>query len=229
MTSTMIPARELETRAVTLVDQAKALDIVDRQSYHLAAERLLGVAELRREITAHHAPMKKAAHTAWQETIAAEKKLLEPVEQAERIYKSGIATYESEQRRIEAEARAKAEAEARRQVEEAREREIQQAENEGADAQEVAAMIAAPLVVTPPQVEPSFQHAKGVSTAMNWKGQVTSLESLVKAIAAGQANVNLVKPDESAINALARATRGTLQIPGIRFYHESIVRASTRR
>ena len=228
MTAITTPVRELETKAATLVEQARALEIRNRQTYELAAERLLGVAELRREITAHHAPMKKAAHAAWQETIAAEKRLLEPVEQAERLYKAGIALYESEQRRLEAEARVKAEAEARRTAEEAREREIQQAEAEGADAQEVAAMIAAPLVVAPPAVEPAFQQAKGVSTALNWKGEVTSMAALVKAIAAGEANISLVTPNEPAINQLARATRGTLQVPGVRFFSEPIVRAGRR-
>jgi hypothetical protein len=202
---------DLETRALTLPGQAKALKIVDQQSYQTAAERLLAVAELRREIVEHHAPMKRKAHEAWQAIISAEKKLLDPVAEAERILKAGIATYEAERR-----------------AEEQRERELEQAEAEGADAVEVAAMIAAPLPLVAPPAPPMFQAARGITTAVNWKGQVTSLEALVKAIAAGQASVNLVQPNESAINQLARATRGSLQVPGIRFSSESIVRAGRR-
>lgn len=218
MMPAMTPARELETKALTLAEQAKGLQVTDQPSYELAAARLLGVAELRREIVAHHEPIKRAAHQAWQQVIAAEKKLLDPVAEAERIYKAGIAAYETEQRRIEAEARGKAEAEARRLAEEARERELEQAEAEGADAEEIAAISNAPLAVVPAVVEPAFQQAKGVSVAANWKGQVTSMESLVKAIAAGKANLNLVTANEVVIGQLARATRGTLVIPGVRFY-----------
>jgi hypothetical protein len=228
MMPAMTPVRELETRAITLADQAKALKVVDQESYQTAAERLLAVAALRREIADHHAPLKKAAHDAWQKVIAAEKRLLDPVAEAERIYKLGIADYEAEQRRIVAQARAKAEAEARRAAEEARERELEQAEAEGADAEEVAAMIAAPLVVAPPRVEPAFQQAKGVSVATNWRGEVISLDALVKAIAAGMANTNLVTANGVAINQLARATRGTLQVPGIRFFSEPVVRAGRK-
>jgi hypothetical protein len=224
----MTPARDLETRALTLAEEAKALEIADQQSYNLAAERLLAVADLRREMVAHHAPIKRAAHEAWQQVIAAEKKLLDPVAEAEHVYKAGIARFEAEQRRIAAEALVKAEAEARRLAEEQRERELEQAEAQGADAEEITAMIAAPLVVAPQQVQPAFQAARGITTATNWKGEVTSLDALVKAIAAGKANVTLVTPNEVAINQLARATRGTLQVPGIRFFSEPIVRAGRR-
>jgi hypothetical protein len=223
----MTPAGELEAKTVTLAEQVRALKITDQQSYRIA-EHLLGVADLRREIVDHHAPLKKSTYDAWQAAIAAEKKLLDPVAEAERIYKTGIATYEAEQRRIEAESRAQAEAEARRLAEEQREREIEQAEAEGADAQEITAMINAPLVVAPPRVEPAFQQAKGVSVAANWKAEVTSLKDLVKAIASDKASLNLVMPNETAINQLARATRNTLQIRGIRFYTESVVRAGRR-
>ena len=82
-------AVELETKALTLAEQAKALKVTDQPSYELAAERLLAVADLRREIVAHHEPIKRAAHTAWQQVIAAEKRLLDPVADAEAHLQSG--------------------------------------------------------------------------------------------------------------------------------------------
>jgi hypothetical protein len=224
----MSPAIELEEKALTLVGEAKGLKIVDQPTYALAAERLLNIAALRREIEQHHAPIKKAAHAAWQVVIAAERTLLDPVAEAERIYKVGIAIYESEQRRIEAEARAKAEAEAQRLAEERRERELEAAEAQGADAEEIASMISEPLMAAPARVEPTFQQAKGVSVAANWKGEIVSLEALVKAVAAGKANIGLVRPNDTAIGHLAKATRGTLAIPGVRFFSEPVVRAGRR-
>jgi hypothetical protein len=228
MSVTEIAVARLEQRTSTAVSQAQAVKVGDQPSYDLAAERLLAVADLRREIVAHHAPMKKAAHEAWQQVIAAEKRLLEPVAEAERIYKAGIAAYETEQRRLAAEAAARAEAEARRLAEEERERELEQAEAQGADVEEITAMIDAPLIVAPPRIEPTFQPARGVTLAANWLGEVTSLETLVKAIAAGKANASLVIPNQAAINQLARATRGTLQVPGVRFFNQSTVRAGRR-
>ena len=89
-------------------------------------------------------------------------------------------------------------------------------------------MIAAPLPAIRPQEQPAFQSARGISTATNWKGEVTSFEALVKAIAAGKANIALVMANETAINQLARAARGTLQVPGIRFFTASVVRAGRK-
>jgi hypothetical protein len=219
---------ELEQKAEVLVAEAKALKIVDQATYNLAAERLLGVAALRHEIIEHHKTMKSSAYAAWQHVIAAEKRLLNPAAEAERLYKASLAMYESEQRHREEESRRAAEAEARRAAEEQRESELQRAEMEGATGAEIAAMINEPLMVALPRLQPAFQAARGITTAVNWKGEVTSLEMLVRSIAAGQASISLVMPNQTSINALAKATHNTLTIPGLRFFTEPIVRAQRR-
>ena len=53
----------------------------------------------------------------------------------------------------------------------------------------------------PARVEPAFQPRERHQHATNWKGEVISLEKLVKAIAAGKANIGLVMANETAINA----------------------------
>lgn len=221
-------ATEFRERVSTLADEARGLKVDSQEAYELAAEKLRGVRALKDEIIEHHREMKQRAYQAHQAVIAAEKKLLDPVAEAEYVYKRLIGAYETEQRRIEAEAQAQRDREAQALAEAEREREIEAAEAAGADAHEVAALIAEPLPVVyqePPQ--PTFQRARGISTAAIWKGEVVSLQQLVRAIAKGEANVNLVAADQPAINALARATRGTLAVPGIRFFNESSVR--TRR
>jgi hypothetical protein len=221
-----IVTTDLERRAATLADEARDLVIADRQTYDLAAVRLRGVVSLRIEIVDHHADMKRQSYAAWQAVIAGEKKLLTPVEEAERIYKARIGAYEMEQRRIEAEAREKAEAEARALAAQQREREIEEAEAAGADAEEITALCAEPLPVVVHEPPPStFTRAAGISTANAWKGECTSLTQLVRAIADGKANIGLVMANDSALNALARSTRGTLQVPGVRFFNQPAVRA----
>lgn len=219
-------APELERRVETLGELARSLKITNQESYDAAAERLKAVVALRKEIVDHHLEMKQRTYAAWQSVIAAEKKLLDPVTEAERIYKREIGAWETEQRRIEDEKRAQAQREADRLAAEQREREIEQAEAAGADPEEVAAICAEPLPVAPPPPVPqTFQRAAGISTSANWKGTCHSLALLVKAIAEGKANIGLVTANETAINQLARATRGTLQIPGIRFFNDPTVRA----
>jgi hypothetical protein len=224
----MTAAVDLETRALTLADEAREWRITDQQTYKTAAERLLAVAALRREIIAHHEPVMRATHQAWQRAIEAERKMLDPVTEAEGIYKDKITDYTAEQRRLEAEAQAAAEAEARRLAEQIREKELEQAEAEGATGEEIASMIAEPLPVTIPKPQRAFQPARGITTATSWYGEVTSLEALIKAVAENKASTNLLMPNQVAIGELARATRGTLEVPGIRFFKQSVVRAGRR-
>ena len=97
----MTPATtDLERRARTLADAARELQVTDQPSYDLAAERLRAVVGLRTEIVEHHREMKARSYQAWQAVIAAEKKLLDPVAEAERVYKAQIGAYDAEQRRI---------------------------------------------------------------------------------------------------------------------------------
>jgi hypothetical protein len=215
-------------QAITWGEKAAAISVADQQSHDLACEWIQAIKELRQRAEDHHRPSIQAAHKAHQEALKALASINDPLDEAEKVLKKKVGAYIVEQQRVEALARAKAEAEARRQAEEERERELAQAEAEGADAEEISAMIAAPLVVAPARVEPAFQQAKGVSVAANWKGEVTSLGALVKAVAENKASIGLVMPNETAINQLAKATRGTLVIPGIRFFSESVVRAGRR-
>src|SRR5262249_13454008 len=106
MMPTMTPVRDLETKASTLAQEARALKITDQQGYERPVEHLLGVVDPRREIEQHYAPLRRKSHEAWQAILSAERQLLTPVAAAEQAYKVEIARYEANQRRIEAETQA---------------------------------------------------------------------------------------------------------------------------
>lgn len=219
---------ELEAKVGRYAAEAQALVITDQQTFDLAAERLVALRALEKEIVEHHAEMRERTLRAWQAVIAAEKKLAGPVLEAISIYRERIVVYEAAQRRIEAEARRQAEIEALRKAEVERERELEAAEAQGADAREIASIAAAPLPMVVPEAPPAtFRQAPGVSTASNWKGEVTSMFALIQAAAAGQVSMAVLMPNQTAINQLAKASRGTLTVPGIRFYDDRTVR--TRR
>ena len=211
------------------VTRARALRVIDQQTYDAACEELLANKALQKEVIAHHAPIKAASWAAHQVNLAQEKKLLDPLQQGESIVKPKLATYQAEQKRIADEARRKAEETERQRLLEEREAEIEQAESEGADVEEIAAIAEAPLPAPVVKVEPTFQRAAGVTTATVWKARVTAIQSIVKAATAGNsAAMSILQVNEVALNGLARSTRGTLQIPGVEFYSEDQVRAGRR-
>lgn len=65
--------------------------------------------------------------------------------------------------------------------------------------------------------------ADGISFRDNWKGEVIDIIDVIKAVAKGDAPPTLLMVNESAINQIAKATKGTMQYPGIRFYNDKIV------
>ena len=250
MTETESSVKELESTALSLPEEARALVICDQVSLNYAGEKLQAVAQLRRKIQDHHAPIKKAQYDAWKITCAAEAKLLEPVAEAEKILRGSTSAYLHEQeqirlreeraRREEAERiRREQEAEARRLQEEANrkhEEEIEQqvefAEKAGATAEEVEAIIERPAPIIaplpapympPPTVAPTVEAPKGISQRVIWSAEITSVKQLAAEVAAGRQPEGLLLPNMVALNKLAGALKGALLIPGVRAVQKAIV------
>jgi hypothetical protein len=79
-----------------------------------------------------------------------------------------------------------------------------------------------PVVV----VEKTVPKVQGVSYRDQWKAHPTiDVKALAAAVVAGTAPIGFLVPDMTAINAYARATKGTQTIPGIRWFNDRQVTA----
>jgi hypothetical protein len=72
-------------------------------------------------------------------------------------------------------------------------------------------------------------HVEGVQYVDNWKGRLRepadqAMRELLKAILAGKAPVSFISLYESEVNKFARATNGTMDIPGIEWFNEKTVK-----
>lgn len=219
---------EIESEALSWPDRARKITIADQQSYSLAASLLLDISALAKRIQDHHKPIKDAAYAAHKAAVSAEKRLLDPLEDAKAILKRGIAAWEAEQERIRRELELKAQEEARRQEEEMRLELALQAEALGADAATTDEILATPVPVVAPVIAPTFERQSGISTSQRWRAEVTDLKALCRAVAAGQASIEFVQPNLVALNALARAMKSTLNVPGVRAVAETTVAARAR-
>lgn len=104
---------------VAVLNRAMAITITDDPSYQTAAAELRRVAGLQRAIRDGFAPSKKSAHDTHKAITTLEGSLLAFPLEAERLIKSKISTYITEQDRQRRIAEAEAAAEARRRQEEA--------------------------------------------------------------------------------------------------------------
>lgn len=138
--------------------------------------------------------------------------------------------FEAEQARVRAEQEAE-----RKRIEEEALAEAARLEAEGnkAEAEAVLAMAAedAEAVEQPAEVfheepPPSLNIAPPKVACIHerkgpWKGELVDIMAVVKFVAANPAHVGILSINQTALNALARATQGNLKIPGIRFAQEA--------
>ena len=132
------------------------------------------------------------------------------------------------QRAIEAEARQKADA-ARRAAEQAsadeRARLLKEAEAADRKAnaaaikveakEEQAAAVVAPVV----HVAPVAPATSGVSTVKRWKARVTDMDKVPR---------QFLLPNQTALDAYARAVKGAMPVPGVEFYQEESMSVRTK-
>jgi len=223
--NSIIPGEDqIEARTSDIIKEAQAITIQDSEQYTKAALFLKGVKELGKEIKATFDEPIKAAHAAHKAIVAAKKKHEGPLLEAEGLVKGKISTWtESESRKMEAEREAKAKG--GMEIEKAkRKAEIEVLRSVG---QNDEADFLESQPVTPPvvQVETETPKVDGVHTQEKWSGEVTSLIMLVRYVAEFPNFIHLLKPDQTAINAMARGQKERLMIPGVQAVKKTVVAA----
>jgi len=205
---------ELEKQALTWPEKAKAIIVSNQETYSVAANLLISIATLKKEIIDHHKPIKETAFAAHKAAVAAEKRLLDPLAEAETIIKRGIGLFEMEQERIRREAEQRAIEEARRREEEARIALAVEAEKQGATVETVQEIIDTPLPMRAPVIQaPAFQRPTGISAG---RKPVYRWRTVNEA----QVPREYLMLNEVKINGIVRAMGPTTKIPGIEVYED---------
>lgn len=177
------------------------------------------------EVTDFFKPMKESAYRAHKEICDREKAMLKPLKNAEAAIKRAMSAYYQEkerQRREQEEALRRAvEAERERKVKEAEELEAA-GDSDGAEAAMTEAVImdSATSFSVPAATKPK---SDGVSTTKDWEIVSIDPEKVPLAVA----GVEIRPVDKSAVMRLIRASKGTIEIPGIAF--KEITKMSFRR
>lgn len=211
---------------VSLVEvQAKEMVISTDEEYEQAAEFGKQIKEKAKVVTDFFKPMKDSAHQAHKAICDREKTMLKPLQDAEKILKKSMTTYYQEKERkrqeLEEKIRREAEAERERKLEEAAALEEagkkEEAEAALMDAQVTETVAAKAMVVM------DAPKAKGVSNSKDW--EIESIDA--EKVPINFAGMEIRPVDEKAIMRLIRASKGSIQIPGIRY--KETVKVSIRR
>lgn len=212
------PAAELEAQALSWPQRADAIRIVDQPSYDTAVELLRAAKALRNEAEEHHRPMIDAAYKSHKTTLAALKRVDDPLASAETKIKLKIGAWDTWQEQV----RLKAEREAREAAEllaaQQLEAELEAIEAAGGKPEEVAAVIAEAerVPVFAPMAQQTYRPAAGISSRSTWSASVYDMPQLIAWLAHHPQYSSLVKVDQAALNNLARSMQSNLNIPGVR-------------
>ena len=70
-------------------------------------------------------------------------------------------------------------------------------------------------VFAPPAVVVEVPKVAGISFRVDWSAEVTDLSQLVLAVAEQRQSIGLLLPNQTALNQMARALKGSMRVPGV--------------
>lgn len=207
---------EKETSEVVLT--AKAITINTQEDLEQATEITKKIKEANKKVAEYWKPIKNQAKKVHSDICNKEKDNLAPLEEAEKILKSKIIffiTEQEEQKRIkEEEARKLKEAEAFRLLQEA-EKLKEEGKQEEAIITEVMAQTVDTAVV---KVENSVKKVDGLSFRTIYKAEIIDDTKVPTSI-----NGMIIRPvDLAQINKLLQTSKGQLKIEGIKVVEEKV-------
>ena len=206
----------LKTEATGMMQWANGLTVSTQETANDAMQRLSVIKGMRKKVVDWFAPMKSAAAAAHKAIVAREKEITDVADQAEQVVKVKVMSWqqaerakaESEQRRLQAEADERARIERARLAKEAAKLKTPEL-REGR--LEAAAAVVAPVVT----VAAPVASAAGTSVRKTWRAVLVSKDLLANAGTATAASLLIF--DQKAADAFARATKGSVPVPGVRF------------
>jgi len=213
---------DLQNEVAPIAERAQHITIYDQITRDDAMRLIRTLKGAQKRVEDYWRPIKAGEYESWKRICAREAEMLMPLKQTEKIVKDKVSTFDdalervriAEQRRLQAEADARAEAERQRLLKQAEK--LKTAELREARIAE-AESLSAPTVVLPPAVAKS----EGESTVHRWKARLIDITELIRAAANGNPlAIGLLEFNQVAANRQAVASKNHIEVPGVEFYCE---------
>jgi hypothetical protein len=212
----MEKTKEVETKALTIVEQAKSVRVADNQSYTNAGILWKQIGDMIKEVKNTFDPICEAANKAHKEATGKRAKFLDPLVSAQKSIKQLMSAYDAEQERLRLEEEKRLFEIAKKQEEERRLMDAIAAEEAG-EIEEAETIIEEQEYVPPVVVQKSIPKMEGGPVYRTvWSAEVVSIKDLCRAVSEGKASPELVLPNMPALNKLAVALKDTLQVSGVK-------------
>jgi hypothetical protein len=231
MASIADPVQHVTEEALTWPQKARAIVVTNDEQYRTAADTLVAIKDLQKEIDATFNPIIADANKAHKTACQKKRDVEAPLVEAEGVIKRALVDYDDQKRREAAAEQHRLEAAAKASEEKRRLEEAVLLESEGQHEQ--AAEVLAEAVAAPAPIVPIVQRSTpvvaGIARRETWTFRVTDFHALVKFVAANPSYANLLQPNHAALGAQARSLKAHAKFPGVQVYSESNIAAGGRR
>lgn len=220
-------------------EKARALTITDDTSCVNASFLLRSIKGVRADIQRFFAPhidaakeTKRKADEARAALVSEMDRMEAPLVLAENTIKSNLLAFETKREQERAAQERRLQEEARKHAESvtlavAADLEMQASQTGDAEMlDEARAILEQPIETPVVHVKTSMPKVQGISYRDNWKAHPDiNVKALAGAVASGQAPVNFLLPNMTAINQWARATQGGQTIAGVKVWNDRQIAA----
>lgn len=211
---------ELRQETAPIISRVESLTITGQETQIEASELLKAIKTGIKKVKEKLDPICDASFKAHKANTGLRNELTDPLTRAENILKQKLSAYISEQERIQQKKQAEAEAKARAEEEKKRldlEARAEKWEAKGnAEKAETLRFEAETVAIIPQVVQLESVKVQGIHTVELWGFEITDITQVPR---------EYMIVNELALNALARATKGALQLPGIKFISRKTISA----
>lgn len=220
----IVKAETAAGRAGEILLQAHGITVT-ADTYEEAGVFLRGVKALGKEIEAERKSFTDPLNVIVKRITDRYRPGVDACAKAEGVVKGKLSAYADEQERQRQEAERIARAAQAKEEERLRKlAAAAEARGDGAKAEQFAAR-AEVVSLAPVSVDAPAPEAEGISYRTTWSAEVTDLRALCAAVLAGTVPESAIVPDMKFLGATARATKGVLSWPGVRWVSKRDVAA----
>jgi hypothetical protein len=209
----VVETGEVESKALSIVEQAKGIAIIDADSYVAAGTIWKGIRDMMNEISETFDPIIQQQHKAHKMAIEKKNKFFIPLENAAKAVKKLMANYDQEQEKKRLLEQRRLEEEARKKEEDMRLEEAILAEAMG-DTEGAKEILDEPVFVPPVVVAKETPKIQGGPVSRTiYKFRITDASLIPR---------QFLIPDMVAIGGVVRSLKEKASIPGIEVYEDKV-------
>ena len=218
----LVETNEVETKAISIVDQAKAVKVTDAETYKAAGSLWKSIGDMIKEVKDTFDPICDAANQAHKKATQKRAQYLDPLQAAFKSVKGLMSDYDAEQERIRKAEEARLAEIARKQEEERMLQDAIAAEEEakpnGATVEEAKAeaeqIISQPVYVPPVIVPKTTPKLTGGPVYREiWDFEITDGNLIPR---------QYMLPNTVAIGGVVRSLKAQTSIPGVRAFSRRV-------